>query len=123
MDTNYPYTPVDNSGMQDKNHMTPGNKQQPPPYSDYNSPALNRYAAPAAVPASGHVPVAMPTIITVNNMGGGGGMSTDTPTNLPVGPDPIIMTCPHCRCRNKTRTRRRFSLKTHIACLLLSCTG
>ncbi|XP_073848677.1 lipopolysaccharide-induced tumor necrosis factor-alpha factor homolog [Musca autumnalis] len=54
-------------------------------------------------------------VINVNNIG--------TETYQPVGPKPVIMTCPQCRCRNKTTIKRRATWKTHLACICLTCIG
>ncbi|XP_005188399.1 lipopolysaccharide-induced tumor necrosis factor-alpha factor homolog [Musca domestica] len=97
----------------------------PPPYNKLNNiyPEMDTFDP---VPTHGHAPVAAapttssvaqvsPPMINIHNIG--------TETNQPIGPKPVIMTCPQCRCRNKTRTKRRATLKTHLACILLTCCG
>ncbi|XP_013107548.1 lipopolysaccharide-induced tumor necrosis factor-alpha factor homolog [Stomoxys calcitrans] len=80
----------------------------PPPYNKLTN--VSGYESPSS--SAPQIMGPQPTVVSISNMG-------TEPSHQPVGPKPVILTCPQCRCRNKTKIRRRANAKTHLACLLL----
>uniref|UniRef100_W8CB75 Lipopolysaccharide-induced tumor necrosis factor-alpha factor n=1 Tax=Ceratitis capitata TaxID=7213 RepID=W8CB75_CERCA len=60
---------------------------------------------------------------SVSNMQMPNFVTTYANPNPPVGPKSTQMRCPQCKCLIKSEVRHRSTWKTHIACLLLCCTG
>lgn len=89
----------------------------PPPYNkliDTSHEYSSASDAGSLRPVTAVAMPAQPTVVSITNTG--------TETSQPVGPKPVILTCPQCRCRGKTQIKRRSTAKTHLSCLLLSWT-
>ncbi|XP_075167309.1 lipopolysaccharide-induced tumor necrosis factor-alpha factor homolog isoform X1 [Haematobia irritans] len=83
--------------------------------SEHGNEPLKNYTTTSI---AGETPI--PSVVTVNT-------TQAFPPGMPIIPQPVgpkstTLTCPHCRCRIRTRVDHRSTSKTHIACLLLSWT-